>query len=210
MHGLVNRAIQCFVQDTYGAGVWRDVAAGADLGFTDFEAMLQYEPAQTDAVLDAIAHRLDKPRDMVLEDIGTYLVSHPNLTGLRRLLRFGGVCFVEFLHSLDDMRGRARLAVPDLDLPRLQLHEHGPARFSLSCGGDLPGFGLVMLGVLRAMADDYGALVYMDMQEDSAACSGTGTGTGKGTGMGEVIDIALIETEFAAGRQFDLGRRDAG
>lgn len=31
MHGLINRSIQCFVQDTYGAELWADVAADAGL-----------------------------------------------------------------------------------------------------------------------------------------------------------------------------------
>ncbi len=64
---------------------------------------------------------------MLLEDLGTYLVSHPNVQGLRRLLRFGGAGFIDFLHSLDELHDRARLAVPDLDLPQLELRDHGSA-----------------------------------------------------------------------------------
>ena len=40
MHGLINRAIQCFVRDSYGQNRWIEVTQLADLGFTDFEAML--------------------------------------------------------------------------------------------------------------------------------------------------------------------------
>jgi hypothetical protein len=47
------------------------------------------------------------------------------------------------------------------------------------------------MGVLRAMADDYGALVYL---EHKGAPDGI-----------ETIEISLLEAEFAVGRGFELG-----
>ncbi|WP_127115087.1 heme NO-binding domain-containing protein [Shimia sediminis] len=193
MHGLINRAIQCFIRDSYGRDRWIEVTQIAEMGFTDFEAMLHYDDALTWTVLDAAARSLAVPRETVLEDIGTYLVSHPNVEALRRLLRFGGVSFVEFLHSLDELPDRARLAVDDLDLPRMELREYGLNAFSLTCESGHEGFGHVMMGILRTLADDYGALVFLEHQ---------GITNGR-----EVIEITLIETAFAEGRSFDLGAR---
>ncbi|MDT8854089.1 heme NO-binding domain-containing protein [Paracoccaceae bacterium Fryx2] len=190
MHGLINRSIQCFLRDTYGAALWAAVTREAGLEFESFEPMLTYDPALTEAVIAAAARVLDRPRDSVLEDLGTYLVSHENSERLRRLLRFGGVGFVDFLHSLEDLPGRARLALPDLDLPVLEVSDHAPEAFSLLCRSPIAGAGHVILGLLRAMADDYGALVLLEHQ-----------GAGP---EGEVIAIQLLETGFAAGRSFDL------
>ena len=38
MHGLVNRAIQCFIRDSYGQTEWEAIcrAAGADLGGVEY------------------------------------------------------------------------------------------------------------------------------------------------------------------------------
>lgn len=193
MHGLINRAVQCFVRDTYGPDRWLESARLAGLDFTEFEAMLHYDDSLTEALLDAVSGQLGVPRETVLEDIGTYLVSHPNVEALRRLLRFGGVTFIEFLHSLDDLPDRARLAVSDLELPMMELREHAANRFSLICLGRHDGFGYVMMGVLRTLADDYGALVFLEHQ-----------GGGK---KREVIEITLIEAAFAEGRSFELGAR---
>lgn len=190
MHGLVNRSIQCFLIDSYGAADWRAVAAAARLGHENFEAMLSYDTAETLAMLDAAADRLAKPQSELLEDLGTYLVSHPNVDSVRRLLRFGGEGFVDFLHSLDDLRGRVRLAVPDLDLPDLELTDHGGGRFTLAVSFDPPGFGHVFVGVLRAMADEYGALVFLEHQG--------------ARGSLENVAIEVIESRFAAGRDFAL------
>ena len=91
MHGLINRSIECFLRDTYGAETWGAVTREAGLGFDSFEPMLTYECALTEAVITTAAHLLKRSRETLLEDFGTYLVSHPNLEALRRLLRFGGV-----------------------------------------------------------------------------------------------------------------------
>lgn len=191
MHGLINRAIQCFICDSYSRERWVEVAHLAHLGFCEFEAMLHYDDALTHAVLDSAAQSLGVPRETVLEDIGTYLVSHPNVEALRRLLRFGGVSFVEFLHSLDELPDRARLAVDDLDLPQMELLETGHSHFTLICRSEQSGFGHVMMGVLRTLADDYGALVFLEHQGET-----------RGT---ERIEITLIETAFSRGRSFELG-----
>ena len=190
MHGLINRSLQCFIRDTYSQEVWDRIAQAAQLDFDGFEAMLVYDDAVTFAVLDAATDRLARSRDSILEDLGTYLVSHPNVEPLRRLLRFGGVTFVEFLHSLDDLQGRGRMAVPDLDLPALELQDHTPDRFTLHCRSDHPGTGHVIVGMLRAMADDYGALAMLDHQ-----------GGRDGT---ERIAVDLLDHSFASGRQFEL------
>lgn len=190
MHGLMNRAIECFVRDTYGRRAWSAVARAAGIEDLTFEAMLTYDEAITDAVLDAAVRELDKPLDTFLEDLGTYLVSHPTTEALRRLLRFGGVTFYEFLDSLDELKGRARLALPDLDLPELEVVEQSEGSFLLYCRYRRPGFGHVLSGVLRAMGDDYGALVLLEVAEQREDV--------------EVLSIVVLETAFAEGRSFRL------
>ncbi len=193
MHGLINRAIQSFVCATYGRQCWLRATQAAELGFDEFEAMLIYDADISTRVLDVLCVDLKRSKSEFLEDLGTYLVSHPNMEDLRRLLRFGGVTYVEFLHSLDDLSDRVRLAVSDLKLPDLELLEHSAAEYQLHCAPGLAGYASVMTGILRAMADDYGALVFLSNQGNQSKT--------------EVISITLIESAFAEGRDFDLGAR---
>lgn len=189
MHGLVNRSIQCFLRDTYGAARWAAIAEEAGINPNGFEALLDYDDALTDSMINAAARQLAKPREALLEDVGIYLVG---LEPLRRLLRFGGVDYADFLQSLDELPDRVHLAVPDLDMPELALKATGPGRFTLVCGGDHEGFGAVFAGILRAMADDYGALALIE--------------AGSGGGRAETVGIELLEAQFATGRRFDLAR----
>ncbi|WP_288942414.1 heme NO-binding domain-containing protein [uncultured Roseovarius sp.] len=195
MHGVINRAVERFVRDTYGRDVWLDIMRCLDLGFSEFEAMLSYDAQVTPRLLGAVADRLKKSRDEVLEDIGTYLVSHPNMAAVRRLLRFGGPTFQEFLHSLDDLPERTRLAIPELALPKLTLVDLGPDRFCLKVHNPQAvgvAFGYVVLGLLRALADDYGALV---MLEHMGAA-----------GHQETLGIHLLSAAHGEGRIFTLGK----
>lgn len=191
MHGLLNRSMECFLSDTYGSDVWLAVVKDADIGFEHFEAMFDYPDSISHVVLEAAAKRLLKSPSTLLEDMGTYLVSSEKIQSPRRLLRFGGATFDEFLHSLDDLYDRAKLAVPELELPRYRLLENGKGgEFKLICTSQYKGFGRVTMGVLRAMADDYGALVFMEY-------------AGAGDGY-EEISIALVESSFSEGRYFSL------
>lgn len=179
------------MRDTYGPRAWASVIARSRQDVSDFEAMLTYDDAIADALLAAMSTELGKPLAAILEDIGTYLVSDPNVEALRRLLRFAGISYEDFLLSLEDLPGRARLAVSDLILPRLDLRAVAGGRYVLRVSGGPAGLGHVMVGILRAMADDYGALVMLDHR-------GTRTGA-------EEIGITMVEAAYASGRVFDLG-----
>ncbi len=195
MHGLINRSFESFLRITYGAHLWAEVAGDIDAGFEQFEPVLHYDDALSYKMLESAATRLGKGPEGLLEDFGTFLVASPAASRVRRLLRFGGVDYEDFLASLEDLRGRARLAVPDLDLPQIELEEQGGGLYRLSCRSPHNGFGRVYLGLLRALADDYGALVLIDFEGEE--------------GDAEILSIRLADAAFAEGREFDLVDRSA-
>ncbi|MBC7739397.1 MAG: heme NO-binding domain-containing protein [Candidatus Saccharibacteria bacterium] len=191
MHGLINRSIQCFIEDTCSDELWDNVVRSAGLKISSFEAMLTYDDSLTDLVVDAALRVLGRTRAHLFEDLGQYLVSHDSLTSVRRLLRFSGVNFVDFLNSLEDLPERGHLALPDLDLPDLELLDQGGGKFVLRCKAPLKGTGFILVGLLRAMADDYGALVTLDhLGEQHGA---------------EIISILIVEQALYAARPFHLG-----
>ena len=195
MHGLINKAIETFAIDTYGAQTWLDAVAGSGAGVAEFESMLVYDQAIPERLLAALSRLTGNPRETLLENLGTFLVTSPELPEIRRLLRYGGVSYEDFLLSLDDLADRVRLAVEDLHLPELGLTAMTGSSFVLHCGPGLPGFGHVIVGVLRAMADDYGTLALLDHRgaEDGS----------------EAISVVIVEDDFSTGRRFELGERRA-
>lgn len=190
MHGLIFRTLEAYVSDRFGPEKWAQAVAGADLPVTRFEAMLQYDPAYLPKLLASAARVLDRPEAVILEDLGTYLVTHQNHASVRRLMRFGGETFCELLLSLDDLPGRTRLAVTGLDLPQVEVQQTTNGMFAIQCRGKPQGFGHVLVGLLRAMADDYGSLAVLEHR-------------GQRDG-GEVIEVAVIDAAFADDRGFSL------
>ena len=159
MHGIFNRGLQCFIRDIHGVDIWEETCEQAKLPFYNFESMLTYDDATTEDLLSSFGGLVKRSRDDILEDFGTYIVSEDALTAARQLLKFGGGNYVEFLQSLNFVYDRAKLAVPDLDIPLMELVSHGACHFTLRARFQKRGFGATLLGLLRAMADDYNALV---------------------------------------------------
>ena len=190
MHGMINRALQGFLVETYGADIWAEIRSQADLGFADFEAMLHYDDTQTLAVFQAAVDLLHQNPNALLEDLGTFLITHPPLDPLRRLLRFSGGSFAEFVLSLDELADRGRMAMPDIEMPEITVTQIDAETYALRAMWKMPGIGPILLGALRAMADDYGALalVHLDGMDDG----------------GECLRIVVHDAHHAAGRSFVL------
>lgn len=187
MHGIFNRGLQSYVRDIFGPEIWEACCRQAELQFFNFETMLKYDDGVTDRVIKALTQVLGRPRDELLEDFGTYVVSEEHLASVRRLLRFGGETYEEFLHSLEDLHDRAKMAIPDLDVPRLRLTAHPGDCFTLHYSFAKQGYGSIFLGLLRAMADDYGALVVVDHLAQRQGDLDT-----------DMFEISLLQSQTAA------------
>lgn len=186
MDALLLRSLQGYVRDTFGKPAWQSICRAADLKFETFEPMLRYDPGMADRVAFFAAKILGRSVDTVWEDMGTYLVTNPSHEGVRRLLRFGGSGFADFLHSLEEMPGRARLAMPDLDLPEFSLTEIDQDRFEVRCRSRIEGMQRVVVGILTAMADDYGSLSLIEPEAD-----------------GRIV-VQILDSSHTSGRRFDL------
>lgn len=190
MHGLTLRALQCFFTETYGFQTWVEICQLAQTESSSFEAMLIYDTEVLERILKAAARRVETPEDEILEDVGLFLITHPSMQAVRRLLRFGGDSLVEFLFSLEDLKDRVAVAMPDLDLPKVELHAHCSLAFSILLRHPYPGFGSVLVGALRALSDDYGTLAFIQHG-------------GSADGF-ETVFAELLEIDFATGRDFSL------
>lgn len=190
MHGFIYRGLQCFLRDTYGAQFWDDIAQNPKIGIHNFEPLLSYDDQISFDLIQLSTRALGRKDYELLEDFGTYLVSHPNMHSLRRLLRFGGVDFVDFLHSLPDLPDRVRMAVSDMHIPKIDLRECEMGHYILEFHAPIPGMSRIAMGIIRAMADDYGALV-------SLKFSGARVGI-------EQITVILHDSQFSNGRNFSL------
>ncbi|MGR3199437.1 MAG: heme NO-binding domain-containing protein [Paracoccus sp. (in: a-proteobacteria)] len=178
MNRLVSRAIEEFLRSTYGEKLVQELD-----GTPEAEASVA-DPARIDVTgLSRGGYRLSKPLSEMLEDMGGWMT---RIEPIRRLLRFSGRDFKDFLLRLDELPGRANLVLPTLPVPRLQVEtsERGVRVMIIDPDPDA-AWQFLFVGLIRGMADDYGALCLITIEEAS-------------------IRIDIWEEQFAEGRLFSL------
>lgn len=184
MHGLVNRSIEEFLRATGGETLWRHVADSCAIDPHGFQAIRHYPDALTHAMLAEAAARLILSEGELLEDVGEWLAG---IEPLRRLLRFSGASYADFLAGLDQLPGRFEMVVPSFGRPAIMLEpDPDGAGLTIRLGDLRIGWDQLLAGLLRRMADDYGALALIS------------------AGQGRVR-VQVLEHGFAEGRKFDLG-----
>lgn len=181
MHGLINRSIEAFLRQVYGETLWQEVARSEGVDPRGFLTVRSYPHPVSNGLIEAAAQRLGKPAPELVEDLGAWLA---RLEAIRRLLRFSGRSFPEFIHRLGELPGRARMIVPDLDMPPIAVRTISPGHLEVRIDG-IEGWTWGVAGLIRAMADDYGALGLI--QQD-----------------GKVVNIHISDDEFSEGRGFTL------
>ena len=188
MHGLINRSLECFVRDSYGDAVWRGIAADIALPAERFEPFRHYPDELAAKVISTAAARLAKPEGELLEDFGAWLArTEPT----RRLLRFSGSDFTDFIIALEELSGRVAMILPELQMPRIAVEPSLDGRqFAVSVLHAMPQWRSVLAGVIRAMSDDYGALALI-------------------VDEGHGISVDVSDAAFAEARDFVLATEGA-
>ena len=195
MHGMICKAVEAFVRARNGPESWARVVRAADLPFASFETMDRYGTDELERVLRAISTETGQPVPAVLEDAGTWICTDPAMEPVRRLFRFMGPTFLDLLYALDEVHERARMAVPDLEMPVLSLTELGNGRFRVATTWSAAGAGPVIVGIIRALADDYGVLAVVEIESSVKA----------GAFWVEMIGVHLHDADYARPREFALG-----
>lgn len=187
MHGLINRSIESFVRSCYGGVRWREVAADVGLAEEGFHSFRHYSDEVTSALVDSVAERLGKPQPELLEDLGAWLARNEVV---RRLLRFSGSDYSDFVISLEELPGRAQMVIPDLEVPKIQVQVCGAQQFRIHILEGGMFWQALTAGILRAMSDDYGALTLIIEEENS-------------------IFVDVSDASFGEARGFDISAEAA-
>ena len=164
MLGLINKGLEDFIIELRGQAEWARICS--ELGFEEsrFEALINYPPDVTDKLLDACAHALNLEKRELLDDFGTFITVGERGEVLRKFLRIGGANYRSFLFSLPRLMQILRASIPGFQWPHLKLHHVSACQFELY-ESDFELINLVFLGILRAMADEYKALISIKLKQ---------------------------------------------
>lgn len=182
MHGLINRSLEAFLRDTYGAAFWAETCRAAGYDGSAFLPTKVYPNALTRHLVAAAARALAKPEPDLIEDLGAWLAL---FEPVRRLLRFSSPDFAGFLLALEELPDRVAMIVPGIDLPQFRITPGAPGEYLIRQRSGRALWRALLSGMVRAMADDYGALILIDAQDDE-------------------LRVELLAEAFAEGRDFRL------
>lgn len=182
MYTLVGRSLESFLRSSYGDAFWQDLVQGALPERASRPLLVHTSLQETRRLVFLASRRLGKPVAEIAEDLGAWVV---RLEGVRRLLRFSGPNFVEFIRSLEELPGRALLVLPHFPLPELSVVSEGAEDYEIYVSHRPRGWIWAIAGMLRGMADDYGTLALIAV-------------------AGNRITLRVVLEEHAAGRPFAL------
>ncbi|MDM7458344.1 MAG: heme NO-binding protein [Paracoccus sp. (in: a-proteobacteria)] len=179
MNGLVDHGIIEFLGATYGVPFAQRVVA--DVAHLEGQSADDVRDLGRKVLAEASGRLVKAPSEM-FEDLGGWLT---RIEAIRRLLRFSGRDFPDFLLSLEELPDRAHLVLPRLGLPRLVVARDGRGILVTLEPTD-PDWQAVLIGLIRGMADDHGALCLISAE-------------------GAYIRVDIWDERFTEGRGFALG-----
>ncbi|MDS9468182.1 heme NO-binding domain-containing protein [Paracoccus sp. MBLB3053] len=164
MNGLIIRSIEQFLRTSYGDAFWQEVAKRTAIDPHGVLSINSPSSHLARRLVLAAAALLRKCPSEILEDLGGWMV---RLEPIRRLLRFRGPDFAEFIKSLDELPARAAMVLPDFDPPDIIVRAIGPDEFEIESRKLPPGWIWVLAGVIRGMADDHGTLSLIEVAKEN-------------------------------------------
>jgi len=169
MLGLVNRSLVEFVGEFHGeAGVAQLHRELPELP-SRFEALVDYPIHQTAGLISFVARLRDVEHSTILDDLGTYSVIRLWDARLRDCLLSCGKDFNDFLRNLPIVIGSISRIEPRIRVGDLQIEEKAASRFLVHVADQMGLLGDVLQGVLRTIADEFGALTLIERSSKKGA-----------------------------------------
>lgn len=189
---MINRALCVFLEKQYGPDVWDSILLISNLRKSDVLNISDH-PRNLRRLLASASRHLCMTPSELLEDFGAWLV---RLENVRRLLRFSGPEFTDFIYSLEDLPARAALIVSDVPDIRINVTLISNNEFEIKAVNMPAAWFSTMVGAVRGMADDYGVLTVITSSEGA-------------------LKVRIAASKFGENRIFSLlemlsGRKSAG
>ena len=152
MYGMANDAVRTFIVTNHGEDAWTKICDDAGVTTREFEQLLTYDDDITYRLVGAISSHLGADAAQVLEVFGQYWPEYAKGTAVGNMIRFGGESFVDTLESLDEMRQRIKIAMPDLRPPSFELENVGEDEYRLHYFSEREGLAPMVVGLLHGLA----------------------------------------------------------
>lgn len=153
MIGIVNRALERFVEEALGEDVLRAAKAQAGLAHVPFGVTQPYPDANTYALLGAVCEVGGIEASDALEAFGRFWIRFAESEGYGPLIDSAGSDFTDSLRGLEMLHTRVSLMFPGAVLPEFSVAESDASSATLMYRSSRPHMGPFVLGTLHGLAN---------------------------------------------------------
>ena len=173
MLGLINQPLVEFVRELHGEAAVRDLRRSVEGGQDRFEIFLEYPSSTTEVLLNFVAKLRGLDRDFVLDDLGTFAMTKLWGSALRDLALNSGADFEDFLRNLPHFLKAISFLDERWAAKNVHVRYRPDCQFDIICEGASAHLAPLFQGMLRAIADEFEALVLIERfsQNDAALVS---------------------------------------
>jgi hypothetical protein len=156
MFGLATRRIESLVSERHGPDAWATIQAVGRIVDEEFQTILDFEDEDPEAVIEAIAWRLEMPVPEVLLAIGRFWIAYSKETMLGKFMQFKGAAIVARLHELEGLSEWIALAAPRLEPPKFRFEEGSGDAHRLHYFSSRHGYQPLLIGLLYGLVEETG------------------------------------------------------
>lgn len=154
---MIHQAARDMAIDRLGQAGWDGLVASNGFSSRDFIGLDTYSDAQTMALIDMIAERLEISRDAALFDFGRRWMDFASASFFGRTLRMAGSDLETFLGNLDRMHAGLKSNLPTARMPSFQVLTADCRYIEVLYVSERDGLVPFTHGLLTAVAERFGA-----------------------------------------------------
>ena len=155
MYGLVNMAVEEFVQRRYGEDLWHEVVEVVCPDLSGFAMMEPYPDELTTRLVGESASRAGIEPSLLMRQVGQIWVEHSAKNGFGDLIELAGSELGEFLGNLDRLHGQIGSLYTALRPPSFRVERLGDGFHELHYYSEREGLTPLVVGLIEGLAERF-------------------------------------------------------
>ena len=155
MYGIVNKAIEELITETYGDHHWESIKLRSRIDIDFFVSNEPYPDEVTYNLVGAISEELQKPVNEILMEIGKWWVLRTGKEKYGSLMEAGGNSLKEFFFNLPAFHSRIMLIYPGLTPPEFRITDVQETSVNIHYYSKRSGLQEFVRGLLLGLGELY-------------------------------------------------------
>lgn len=169
MYGVINKAIEEFVNENYGEQSWLRIKAASGIDIDFFVSNEPYDDSVTYDLAVACAEELKLTVPDVLFAFGEYWVLNTSMRKYAAMMESGGKDLFDFISNLPSFHNRVSLIYPNLTPPEFNVTDAGEGKLKLHYYSKREGLESFVRGLLHGLSKMFNEPISVELMRSRSA-----------------------------------------